>query len=97
LDIEDVPSGYRGTLIDLFSAYAALIVEHGGNLDDPNDPANQPILQEISDQLLALRTEADVEIAGRYGRWDADAERPSVVPPEGPVTPTTAPLVVPGG
>jgi hypothetical protein len=97
LELEAVPASYRQTLIDLFANYAALIVEHGGNIDDPSDPANQAALQDISDQLLQLREDADVQIASRYGRWDTETDRPSVAPPDGPATPTTEPLAVPAG
>jgi hypothetical protein len=97
LEVDQIPGGYRQTLIDLFANYTALIVAGGGNPADPADPANQPVLEAIQQRLVQLRAEADVEVAARYGRWDTSTERPGVAPPEGPVPVTTAPLVVPGG
>jgi hypothetical protein len=83
LTLEQVPPDYRQTLIDLYSNFVALV----GVLDD--DP------QAAQDLLVESRLAAEVEVAERYGRWDA--EQGNVVPPEGPVTPTTAPLTAPVG
>ena len=46
-------------------------------------------------RLKEARLAADVEVADRYGRWDAEVG--NVVPPEGPVVPTTLPLIAPVG
>lgn len=84
LTLDQVPSDYRQTLIDLYSNFVALV----GALDD--DP------QAAQDRLLEARLAAEVEVADRYGRWDA--EQGNVVPVEGPVSPsTTLPLAVPAG
>ena len=82
-DVEVIPSDYRELLVELFGGFIAL----SGSLDD-----DQAAAQERANALLA---EADVEVARRYGRWDAESAE--VAPPEGPVTPTTAPVVLPGG
>lgn len=83
--IEDIPSRYRETLVDLFAHAGAL----RGTLDD-----DEAALQARITELLA---DAEVEVAARYGRWDT--EQGQVVPPEGPVTPTTTipPAPVPAG
>jgi hypothetical protein len=74
LELEDVPSGYRGTLIDLYSSFNTLI----------RDLGTVEAAQARVDELLVG---ADVEVADRYGHWDLD--QGGVVPPEGPVSPTT--------
>jgi hypothetical protein len=81
-DIEVIPASYRQTLVELFAGFTALSGALGG----------EAAAQERAGALLA---EAEVEVARRYGRWDPETD--SVEPPEGPVTPTTAPLVLPGG
>ncbi len=83
LALDQVPGDYRQTLIDLYSSFVALV----GALDD--DP------QAAQDRLFEARLAAEVEVARRYGRWDA--EQGNVIPPEGPVAPTTAPLLTPVG
>ena len=60
LTLEQVPADYRQTLIDLYSNFVALV----GALDD--DP------QAAQDRLLEARLAAEVEVAQRYGRWDAE-------------------------
>lgn len=83
LTLDQVPSDYRETLIELYSNFVAFV----GVLDD--DP------QAAQDRLQEARLAAEVEVAERYGRWDT--EQGNVVPPEGPVSPTTVPLIAPVG
>jgi len=83
LTLEQVPADYRETLIDLYSNFVALVGAFDGDA------------QAAQDLLLEARLAADVEVAQRYGRWDAEVG--NVVPVEGPVTPTTLPLVAPTG
>jgi len=83
LTLEQVPADYRETLVELYSSFVALVAA----LDD--DP------QAAQDRLLEARLAAEVEVASRYGRWDAEVG--NVVPPEGPVAPTTVPLLAPVG
>lgn len=83
LTLEQVPETYRGTLIDLYSNFVALVRVLDGDA------------QAAQDLLLEARLAAEVEVAQRYGRWDAEVG--NVVPPEGPVTPTTLPLLAPTG
>ncbi len=82
-DVENIPPSYRAMLIDMFAGFFALT----GALD-----GDQAAAQERANELLA---EAEVEVARRYGRWDAATAQ--VAAPEGPITPTTEPVLVPAG
>jgi hypothetical protein len=102
LTLEQVPEDYRKLLIDLYSRFVALVAAGAEDADVARErlTANPPTEEEpaaapVQERLLVLRQEADVEVASRYGRWDA--EQGNVVPPEGPVSPTTVPLVAPVG
>lgn len=102
LTLEQVPEDYRELLIDLYSRFVALVA---AGAEDPdvarerltaNPPTEaEPAAVPVQDRLLELRQEADVEVAERYGRWDA--QEGNVVPVEGPVTATTVPLIAPVG
>lgn len=74
-DVEAIPASYRELLVDLF-AYAAAL---RGHLD-----GDEAALQE---RITTLLTEAEVEVAARYGSWDEQGS--SVIPPEGPIAATT--------
>jgi len=83
LTLEQVPATYRETLIDLYSSFVALVAVLDGDA------------QAAQDLLLEARLAAEVEVAERYGRWDAEVG--NVVPVEGPVSPTTVPALAPVG
>lgn len=83
LTLDQVPDDYREVLTDLYTNFVALVGSLG---DDP--AAAQARLEE-------LRLSAEVEVADRFGRWDS--EQANVVPPEGPVSPTTVPALAPVG
>jgi hypothetical protein len=98
-DIDDLPDAYRDSLVGLYANFIALIVSGS---DDPQADRDtlaqgQPVdaISDVQDRLQELRLDADVDIDSRYGRWDA--ELGEVAPPEGPVSPTTTALTVPGG
>ena len=79
-----MPSDYRETLIELY-----------GNFVRPRRASSTTTQQAAQERLQEARLAAEVEVAERYGRWDT--EQGNVVPPEGPVSPTTVPLIAPVG
>jgi len=74
-DVEAAPPAYRELLLDLFAGVVAL----RRDLHDDDES--------LQDEVDAIYSDAEVRIDDRYGAWDPDQHQ--VVPPEGPVTPTT--------
>ena len=83
---DELPPSYRQLLIDVYSRFSALAATFG------DDPATT--LPQAGERLQELMLDAEVDVAGRYGSWNPEEGR--IVAPEGPATPTTAPLL-PGG
>jgi len=98
LTVDQLPESYQDDLLDLYARYTALLVAFGGDPTDAAAPETQAALQDLSDRLVELRRDADVEIDPRWGRWVVGEGGGTVEPPEGPAaSATTAPAVVPAG
>lgn len=80
LDLDDVPEEYGAVLREVYSQFKALSRVMGGD-------------EAVQERLGELLEEVDVDVDGRFGRWDAEINE--IVPPEGPSTPPTTALPLP--
>ena len=97
LTIDQLPEEYKDDLVELYARYTALLVSFGGDPTDPSAPATQQALDDVSNRLLELRTDAEVDIDPRWGRWVVGEVGGNVEPPEGPVAPATTLPLAPAG
>jgi hypothetical protein len=93
--LEDVPESYRDLLTGIYADFIAGLRHFGATPEDQNDPNTAAAQQQFNAALAEVQAAAEVEIAPRYGTWDAEAAEVDL--PPGPLTPTTTIALAPAG